>query len=415
VNTLLKSGLIALAVFLSTLPTKSNADWYTYQGNSSHTGYVPGSIKPETFQVLWQRTDLGGSLNPVTIAEGKVFASKDGYFTPGLSLTALDAATGNTLWTTGGFGSPFSVNPPAYSDGKVYIQTGNHGGDTYLHAFNATTGTLAFRAAHSAQWERYFAPTPFDGKVYINGGYYGGSYSFDGQDGTRLWFTGLPQYDEWTPAVDDSYVYAYVGEYSPALYVLNRATGTQAFSIPDPNFDWSGWSMNLAPVLGGQDNVLAIHNGRLINFDIPGRSIAWQKSRSFTGQPTVANGIIYAIDANALTAWNENTGTLLWSWASPDGNPLYGTMIATDSHLLVGTGSKTFAVNLTTHVDDWSFDAAGSLALDGGKLYIANSNGTLTALGVPEPSSCTLCLAVIAAGGALRRAPLRTRRCESGW
>jgi outer membrane protein assembly factor BamB len=378
-----------IAVALTIRSPQAFGAWYTYQGNSSHTGYVPGALNPSSFGLLWQRSNLGNQLNPPVIGGGKVFVSNDGYFTGG-ALTALDAATGVTSWSINPFGSPFSINPPAYANGKVYIQTCNHSGDTYLHAFDANSGSLAFRAAFSAQWERYYAPTPFSNDVYINGGYYGGAYGFSGQNGTQRWFTGLPQYDEWTPAVDNAYVYAYVGDYSPALYVLNRATGGLAYSIPDPHFDWNGWSMNLAPVLGGNNDLLAIHDGRLISFDLANRRIGWELPRNFSGQPTVAGGVIYAVDSNTLTAWDERTEALLWSWAAPDGSAVQGTMIATDSHIFVGAGTKTYAVSLTSHTSDWSFNAAGSLALDNGVLYIAGRNGQLTAVGVPEPSAAIL-------------------------
>ena len=59
-----------------------------------------------------------------------------------------------------------------------------------------------FQAPHSAQWERYYAPTIYDGSVYVNGGYYGGMYGFDAFGGAQQWFNSLPQYDEWTPAVE---------------------------------------------------------------------------------------------------------------------------------------------------------------------------------------------------------------------
>jgi outer membrane protein assembly factor BamB len=381
-------AFLAVAAFASQCP-QSYGSWYTYQGNSSHTGYVPGSLNPSSFGVLWQRTDLGSQMSPPVIGGGKVFVSQDSYFAGG-GLTALNAATGATSWSVNSFGSPFSINPPAYANGKVYMQTCNHSSDTYLHAFDANTGSLTYRAAFSAQWESYFAPTPFANDVYIDGGYYGGAYGFSGQDGTQRWFAGLPQYDEWTPAVDNSYVYAYVGDYSPALYVLNRSTGSLAYSIPDPHFDWNGWSMDLAPVLGGDKDALAIHNGRLISFDLANRNIGWELPRNFSGQPTVANGVIYAIDSNTLTAWDERTASLLWSWAAPGGSAVQGTMIATDSHVFVGAGTKTYAINLLTHISDWSFNAEGSLALDNGVLYIGASNGVLTAVGVPEPGAGVL-------------------------
>ena len=35
----------------------------------------------------------------------------------------------------------------------------------------------------------------------------------------------------------------------------DAATGTVAYEIPDPSFSWRGWSMDMAPVLGEQNDV----------------------------------------------------------------------------------------------------------------------------------------------------------------
>lgn len=373
------------ALTCATAAAQSVPAWTTYQANASHDGYMPVTLNPKNFSLLWQKSLGTYALNPVTAADGNVFVSQQGRFNSGAGLHVLDANTGEEEWSTT-FGSVNSVNPPAYADGKVYIQTGKGTSSPppYLSAFDANTGATVFQSQFGAQWEGYYAPTPYAGNIYINGGYYGGAYAFNGTTGAQQWYAGLPQYDDWTPAVDQNYVYAYVGDYTPALYVLDRATGAQAYRIDDPNFSWSGWSMNLAPVLGGANDVLAIQNRRLISFDLANRNIRWEISRSFSGQPSVAGGVIYAIDGGVLTALNETTGQTVWTW----GSGLSGTLIITKSHVLVGSTSTTYAVDLATHQATWSYGAGGQLALSQNTLYIANSSGTLTALDalfVPPP------------------------------
>jgi len=126
------------------------------------------------------------------------------------------------------------VNPPSYAYGNVYIQTGNHGTDTYLRAYRADTGELVFQSAHAAQWERYYAPTIADGVVFVNGGYYGRMYAVDAFTGQQLWYLSLPQYDQWTAAVDDAMTYAYVGEYAPGLYGLTAPRARCSSRFPTP-------------------------------------------------------------------------------------------------------------------------------------------------------------------------------------
>jgi outer membrane protein assembly factor BamB len=51
----------------------------------------------------------------------------------------------------------------------------------------------------------------------------------------------------------------------------------------------------------------------------------------------------------------------------------------------VSTASTTYALDLTTHRPMWSYPAGGLLALSNqGILFIARSNGSLTAIKVKE-------------------------------
>jgi outer membrane protein assembly factor BamB len=365
-------------VFLLTLSQIVSA-WTTYQNTPSHTGYVPVQLDPSCFHVRWQ-AELNYPLNPVSVGDGKVFASTVGFSSNQL-LYSLDSNNGSILWSHD-FGSIFSVNPPAYFDHKVYVQTGNQTNDTYLRAFDANTGNLIFQSAHAAQWERYFAPTIFENVVYVNGGYYGGMYAFDAQNGQQAWFDSLAQYDQWTPAVNADAVYAYVGE---KLTAADKATGSILYEITDPGFSWSGWSMNLSPVLGDFNDLLVINSGRLVRFDLENRNIAYALFGNFTGEPSVAKGNIYSVASNSLTSRDEQTGALKWSWIPEIQDTLIGTMIVTDSHVLISGQNNTYAVNLATHSTDWTYPASGALALSDGVLYIAGTTGTVVAIDIGLP------------------------------
>jgi hypothetical protein len=347
--------------------------WPMYQANERHDGYLPVALEKGQFTQLWQTTiGAGTALNRITAAAGKVFTSGKGR-----RIDVVDSQTGSVLWTEL-LGSYGHGSFPSYANGMVYFQTGNHGSDTWLRAYDAESGQQVFKVPHSAQWEDYYAPTIYDGKVYINGGYYGGAYCFDAYSGHQDWFLGLPQYDDWTPAVDEAYAYAYLGEYSPGLYVINRLTGSLAFKIADPAFDWDGWSMNLAPVIGGQGNVLAIHDGRLINFDVGNRRIAYQIQQRFTGQVSVAKGIVYAINDGNIDLRDESTGNLLHTVDISDS--FYDAMIVTDSHIIARSQSRTYAISLETKEVEWQCSLSGYMALSDDRLYIADSSGRLTAV-----------------------------------
>jgi hypothetical protein len=367
--------------------------WPMYQADIGHTGYRPLTLDTGMFLPLWQRSvGSGMALNPVAAGDEMVFCTLIGYFPPigSQQVFALSAFNGTTLWSTG-YGSVFSVNPPSYAYGNVYVQSGNHSNDTYLHGLDAMSGTPVFDSPHSAQWERYYAPTIDRGHVYVDGGSYGGMYKFDAFSGLQYWFNGnLPQYDQWTPALDDSNAYAYLGSYAPGLYVVSRTTGLLRFSLIDPSFEWNGWSMDGTAVVCGNGDVLAIHDGRLMCFNVPTHRLLWQIERGFAGQPSYVGGVIYAIDGGNLVAIDHLSRATLWSWTPPSGS-LAGTLIVTDSHVFASTATTTYAVSLSTHASQWSYPAGGALALGNSSLYIATNTGVLHAIKVQDsPVATTL-------------------------
>lgn len=356
-----------------------SAPWTTFQGNARHTGHVPVTADPVAFRELWKRSPLGATaLNPVTEGGGRVFVSGYAYF-GGQSLAAVDARTGASAWSYS-FGPIHGVHPPAYGNGRVYATTSGHG-DSYLWAFDAATGAVAFRSGYGNQWSRYLAPVVTPERVFMAGGYYGGMYSFNATDGAQRWFVNTNQYDEWTPAVADGRVYAYTGSYSPQLQVHDAATGATLYTIADPDFRWHGWSMGAAPVLGSLNNVLVAQYGRLVSFDLQARTIGWERTASFTGNVTVADGTLYVFNNNQVEARRESDGSLLWVWIPPAGQTPQGTMVATKNLLFVSTASHTYAIDLNARVTMWSYAGGGHLALtQDGVLLIAQQSGWLSAV-----------------------------------
>ena len=157
--------------------------------------------------------------------------------------------------------------------------------------------------------------------------------------------------------------------------------------------------MDLAPVLGSLNNVIVINGGRLISFklnpDNPG--IGWQipqddenvegdeeekGGKQFSGQPSLANGFIYAVYKGFLHARNESDGSFEWEWQPPlKDESIVAPMLVTDNLIFVSTESATYAVDLETRTDVWDYPASGHLALSNdGFLYIVTPNGELIAI-----------------------------------
>lgn len=373
-----------LVLALAEVTAEKPGTWPMFQANARHTGHVAAELQPSTFRLKWQRElEASSALNPVAAGDGRVFVTRLAYVEEEPSVVALRALDGTTLWSHA-VGS-VEVNPPSYAYGSVYVQTSSETINGFLRAFDGATGDPVFQAPHSRQSANYFAPTIYDGKAYINGGFAGGMYGFEAYSGDDIWFTQLPQVDQWTPAVDTSTAYAYVGGNAPGLYARDRITGAAAYFVADPTFS-GGTNMNLAPVLGAHDDVIAINNGRLISFNTAAHTIRWQVPAQYAGQPSVAQDRIYAIDGGRLRVLDEVTHVEAWSWQAPDGN-LAGPVIVTDHHVFASTSVSVHAVDLVTHQSVWTYPVAGHLAIADGKLYVASANGRLSAFASPSAAS----------------------------
>lgn len=369
---------------LEPIPTLTGLpEWETYQGNAEHTGYVPVTLDPTTFQVRWNWTSTFGTgteISPVTTGSGKVVFSVTGRFAPAF-LLALNEADGTAAWQYD-FGSIHRLNDPAASVGRVFVATSGHQ-DTAMWSFDLVSGEFKYRTPFASQWEQYLAPTFRDRTVYANGGYYGGMYAFRGSTGVEIWFAGLAQYDLWTPAIDDDYAYAHTGY---EWVALDRTAGDRTFTVPNTTFNWRGYSLNIAPVIDAAGSNLVVdgvydfdpgvqHANHLIRYSVLARGELWTVNGRFLSNPAAAAGRAYVLNAagNRLEAYDTSNGALLWHWgpADPDDIIPVGNIVVTDNLVFFSTGTTTYAIDVDTHQSRWSAPHAGDLALSSnGVLYI---------------------------------------------
>jgi len=365
-----KVMVLGYSIFSSSASVASD-QWAMNQANASHTGYVPVTINPSDITFRWKKTVGSSALSPVTVAQNQIYVSIPGYF--GVQHIYAIKKDGTLAWGKS-FSNIYSVNPPSYANGKVYVQTGNHDSDTYLRAYSASSGNLIFQSPHAAQWERYLAPTIYKDNVYVNGGSYGGMYSFNAIKDHQNWFYELPQVDGWTPAVDEKLAYSYIG----ALYAVDRLTGKAAFKIIN-----SGEQAEV-PMLGGLNDVFVIDGGLLSKFRTDTKKIGWQKTYNFNedyaGQPALANKVVYAgTTQGSLVALDQVTGNTLWTWKNTVKGSVVNNLVVTKSHVFLATANKIYAIDIKTHQNVWSYAVSGQLALGESGLYVASGDGKLTA------------------------------------
>lgn len=379
---------LVLRAAASNLPplsrTAGAGEWAQYQANAAHTGYVPMTLDASKFNRRWQWTlpvtnSASTGIQPLVTSAGSLYVVTSHNY-PTTTLYALSEHDKSTRWTRD-FGSVFAANPPSTDAGMLYMATSGST-DTYMWGIEGASGALHFRTPFGSQGNYYLAPTIANGSAYTNGGQFGGLLSFKTADGSQNWFARLPQYDQWTPAVDSQY--AYVLMY-PGLNVFDAITGAPAFVITAPTAQ-QPYSVFGAPMIVGAGNVVVINgpswngtgNNSLLSFDIPARTLKWSVPGLFTQAPAFAKGVIYTVNGARLEARSDADGSLLWSWFPFEAKPFDvnygeagGNIIVTDNLIFVSSNTQVYALDLGTHQTVWTFPKPGQLALSpNGVLYI---------------------------------------------
>ena len=370
-----KSGTNLTA--LRSIPQMPN--WSTYQGNASHTGYVPASFDVKNFVRRWTMpaTQANAERLAVTHDNGKVFAVLSGRFTTQSSVVAISEDTGKELWRVD-LGALHRVNPPAAGNGKVYVTSTGHQ-DTFFWVFNQADGSLLSKKSMSSQWETYLAPTIFGDTVYTNSGSYGGMSKFSTTTHDLLWYTSLPQYDGWTPAVDGTHAYAYM---AGSLYAVNTTDGKVAYTINDPANQWNGYTAAVV-TLSGKQGGFVVNGGRLIGFDLAAKSLAWSANGTAVGPPAYAKDVVYVLNAGGtvLEAHSPANGSLQWTSNSFGDKGRFNKLIVTDNLAFVSSDTTTLAIDLETRKTVWEYPLGGELSISNrGVLYIGGADRKLAAV-----------------------------------
>jgi len=141
--------------------SEREADWPTYRHDGARSGRTEATV-PTRLQEAW-KTDLGGRLTSVVVADGRLFvASVDTH-----TVHALDAQTGRKLWSYTAGGRVDS--PPTIYQGTALFGSA----DGYVYCLRASDGELVwrFRAAPIDQrlvaFEQLESVWPVHGSVLV--------------------------------------------------------------------------------------------------------------------------------------------------------------------------------------------------------------------------------------------------------
>jgi outer membrane protein assembly factor BamB len=373
-----------------------------FRHNASRNGFIPGTIAPETNNVLWtvNTTNSGtgnGAYSTAAIVDGRVYiGSGEGR------VYSLDLKTGDEYWnyTTGSVHGQ-SCSPAVYND-KVYI-----GNDfmPQLWCLNATTGKRIWNFTIGGGMMRgiYSSPAAVDGRIYFgtdkwnddNDKVYCLPENDPNGDGNItsnevIWSTDMPDKVWSSPTVVGGKVYIGAGDANNdgtnKFYCLNANNGTINWTYPSTG--------NLIDVLTAP----AVVDGK-VYFGAKDQNVyaLWAENATkiwnFTtgdriySSPAVAYGRVFiGSDDNKLYCLNETNGKKIWEYTT--GGPVWSSPTVADSKVYVGSADrKIYCLNATTNsaqkVWEYLISTTGnngicsSPTIEDGKLVIGGVDATV--------------------------------------
>ena len=362
--------------------------WSQHQGNASHNGYVPVSIDPGQLSLRWQdQIFLDRNLAHPVAANGYIVIGN--HRTELHGVTCYDHVTGEEYWSND-FATfdPSYVSNPAIHGSSVLVEAthGSYWGELYL--IDCLLGYEYLAAPTVNATRHYFAPCIYGQSAFLPSGNYSGVAMHEIATGLQQWMYTLNKVEtDWTPAADNDRVYLYQGG---KFIGLDRLTGSVDFLVPDPNWVSSTHDYP-TPMIGDLDNVILCEDSRVMSWDRNTGIQLWESAGLAIEPSAIHGGVIYGRSySGSIVALSEIDGSFSWEWTPPGGEELYEQLVLTDTHVFGASLSHTYAINLSTHLQDWSYPAGGKLALGPANLVIADWYGTLHAVGyrdVPEPTS----------------------------
>ena len=340
-------------------------DWTTFGGGADHRGYFAGTVGDSPRARLRFEIEADYAIQQVAVAEGRLYATPRIFY--GVPFVeAFDESTGDSLWRRD-FAAAATISPPSFADGHVYLQRGNHGGNSQLWSVNAEDGRALWSTNFSTQWSEFFAPAVTDQRILVNAGYYGGMQAFDQADGQSLFFEDLAQYDEWTPSYAHGVAYYYV---AGAFTAHDPDDGQRQWTVDVP-WDWHGWSMETVAAI---DQSIAYVRGTsgIHAIDLDNESLLWTAQGRFSGSPAVGNDAVFAINDSSLHRFDRLTGQPAGVFVAPQ-TLLSQQPIVTDDAVLVSGSTQTYVFDLQTQEILLTIPAAGALSLANDTLYVASS------------------------------------------
>ncbi len=265
------------------------------------------ALDAATGDLIWTYETGDTGFSSPTVANRVVYMGSGGNNNPRPGLYALDATTGALLWYYAESPGPYNSSP-LVANGLVYFS--DKAGD--VHALNATTGALVW--TYSAGSNVLSSLALANGVLYV-AAFDGNVHALNAATGVLIWKHLLAGNIYASPSVADGMLY--VGDSYPDwnFYALDATTGATVWKYPVAEYASSQAIANGV--------VYVIPNLGVIALDAKTGVRLWESSTGGAANaPVVANGVLYlSAQDESLYAFNAGTGALLWKYAFSKGSP----------------------------------------------------------------------------------------------
>jgi outer membrane protein assembly factor BamB len=320
-------------------------DAVSYQINNGHSGFVAFKSATLPLSASWS-VNLGGEPSYALIVNGVVYvtASVNGNS----QLFALNGSTGATVWGPIAFAGATGIT---YDAGMIFIDSGTFSSIGILSALDATTGNPIWSATIPGQFATQSPPVAAEGLVYTLDD--GVLTAFNETNGAQVWQQNVSGTNG-APALTVDGVYA-----APVCFGfdLQPATGTVIWSN---NTGCEGGGGN-TPVVGSgrmyaplspgyyAGNVYAAESGQVLG------------AFSASAPPAISTSSVFTLNTSTLQGTELSNNQVLWSFAG-DGT-LVTSPIVVNNFVFIGASSgNLYALDATTGAPLWTKNLGAAIA-----------------------------------------------------
>jgi len=323
----------------------ASVDAVSYQINNGHSGYVAFKTASLPSGASWS-VNLGGEPSYALIVGNVVYvaASVNGNS----QLSALNGSTGATEWGPIAFAGVAGIT---YDAGILFVDSGTYTTTGILSALEATTGNALWSATIPGQFATQSPPVAGAGLVYTLDD--GLLTAFNETTGAQVWQQSVSGTNG-SPALTVDGVYA-----APVCYAfdLQPASGAVIWSN---NTGCEGGGGN-TPVVGSGLMYAPLSPGFYAGNVYSAESGATLGAFSASAPPAISPSSAFVLDNSTLQGIALSNNQILWSFAGDGG--LVTAPIVVNNTVFVGSSSgNLYALNAATGAQVWTVSLGAPIA-----------------------------------------------------